>query len=55
MELRERVAALPWFHELDLGDGVFTPGIVKNDVLRKQADVYFKDGVAGRTVLDVGC
>lgn len=54
MTLNERVMALPWFHELEL-DGVLTPGPVKRDVLEAQADVYFKDGVTGSTVLDVGC
>jgi tRNA (mo5U34)-methyltransferase len=53
--LQDRVNALPWHHELDLGDGVTTPGSVKLDVLRAQADVYFKDGVEGSSVLDIGC
>jgi tRNA (mo5U34)-methyltransferase len=53
--LQERIDALPWFHELDLGGGVVTPGAVTRDVLQQQADVYFKDGVAGLSVLDVGC
>lgn len=47
--------ALPWFHEMDLGDDVITPGVVKRDVLAKQADVYFRDGLAGMSVIDIGC
>jgi tRNA (mo5U34)-methyltransferase len=53
--LREEVDALPWFHEMDLGDGIVTPGIRKREVLALEADCYFKDGVEGLTVLDVGC
>jgi tRNA (mo5U34)-methyltransferase len=53
--LREEVEALPWFHEMDLGEGVVTPGIVERNVLAQQADVYFQDGVEGMSVLDVGC
>lgn len=53
--LRERVNALPWFHQIDFGDGIVTPGRVPIAKLRKQADVYFRDGVAGKSVLDIGC
>jgi tRNA (mo5U34)-methyltransferase len=54
-ELRRRVEAIPWFHEIDFGNGVRSDGATPEDVLRRQADVYFKDGVAGRTVIDIGC
>jgi tRNA (mo5U34)-methyltransferase len=54
-DLQQRVEALPWFHELDLGGGVVTPGLAKREVLHAQADLYFKDGVDGLSVLDVGC
>jgi tRNA (mo5U34)-methyltransferase len=41
--LRAEVDALPWFHE------------IKAEVLALEANSYFKDGVEGLTVLDVGC
>jgi tRNA (mo5U34)-methyltransferase len=53
--LQAKVDALPWHHELDLEGGVRTPGMTKLEVLTQQADIYFKDGVAGRSVLDIGC
>jgi tRNA (mo5U34)-methyltransferase len=53
--LRKRIDALPWFHEIDFGDGIVSPGRTPLSVLERQASVYFKDGVEGLTVIDVGC
>lgn len=53
--LRGRIEALPWFHQIDFGDGLLTPGVVKIDALRRQADAYFRHGIAGKTLLDIGC
>jgi tRNA (mo5U34)-methyltransferase len=53
--LQERIGALPWFHQIDLGGGVITPGVAELDVLRMQADMYFKDGIEGLSLIDVGC
>jgi tRNA (mo5U34)-methyltransferase len=47
--------SLPWFHQLDLGGGVITPGVTSNAVLQAQADEYFKGGIGGLSVLDLGC
>lgn len=47
-------AELPWHHQIDLGDGRLTPGNTKLDVLRVQADIYFRD-IAGKSFLDIGC
>lgn len=52
--LAERVNLLPWFHRIDLGELV-TPGVANIEWMQAQADVYFRDGIAGKTVLDVGC
>jgi tRNA (mo5U34)-methyltransferase len=50
--LRERVRALdPWYHTLDLGDGVVTEGMFD---LRPYVERYGLPDVAGRRVLDVG-
>ena len=53
--LAQQVDALPWFHQLDLGNGVVTPGVIDRRILQAQADVYFRDGVEGLSVLDIGC
>jgi tRNA (mo5U34)-methyltransferase len=53
--LVDRVRSLPWFHSIDLGGGVVTPGATPLDVLERQVAVYFRDGLAGLSVLDVGC
>ena len=54
-ELRERVSSLPWHHEIDFGHGVRSPGNTPLGVLRPQAEIYFKNGVTGQSVIDVGC
>jgi len=51
----ERVNSLPWYHQIDLGDGILSPGMIKLEMLHAQADAYFQMPLAGRTVLDVGC
>lgn len=40
---------------MDFGSGVLSPGAKKLDVLRAEADVYFKPGIAGKSFLDIGC
>ena len=54
-QLQRRVDALPWFHEIDFGNGVRSSGATPHEVLRSQADVYFRDGLEGLTVIDIGC
>ena len=52
---QRRVDALPWFHQMNLGNGVMSPGATPLEVLEAAADVYFKDGLAGRSMIDIGC
>jgi tRNA (mo5U34)-methyltransferase len=55
-ELRARVEALPWFHQLDFGDGLLSPGDVKLSRIKRQSSIMFDTmPVAGLSVLDVGC
>lgn len=56
MTLTDRIASLPWFHYIDLGDGVVTPGIKGLDYLVKEEAPQLLDAVelAGGSVLDVG-
>lgn len=49
---RRRMAAFSWYHTVDLGDGVLTPGQYDHrDVL---GEYGIPDDLAGKTVLDVG-
>jgi len=50
--LQARVAALSWYHTIDLGHGVVTPGIFNT---LKYVDRYrIPASLAGRSVLDIG-
>jgi tRNA (mo5U34)-methyltransferase len=53
--LRGRALELRWFHDLDLGGGLRTGGETPLGRLQGLADIYFRDGVEGKTVLDIGC
>jgi tRNA (mo5U34)-methyltransferase len=53
--LRRKVNSLPWFHQLDLGDGILTPGRGPLEHLKASADAYFTMSLDGKSVLDVGC
>ncbi|MEH3047806.1 TIGR04290 family methyltransferase [Sphingomonas adhaesiva] len=58
--LRERVSALaPWFHNIDLGDGVVTaPDHFLGDYPATKFGEFggcLPDDLTGRTVLDIGC
>lgn len=49
------IASLPWFHSIDLGGGIVTPGKADIATLKAQADIYFRDSLSGKSVLDIGC
>ena len=51
-ELRRRVAKVNWFHTIDLGDGIVTPG----GTTRRASSAWLPSprDLRGRTVLDVG-
>jgi tRNA (mo5U34)-methyltransferase len=54
-ELQERVSHYPWFHSIDLGQGVVTPGGKTPEILDPEsAAVFGRIEVAGRSVLDIG-
>ncbi len=50
--LPARVAALPWYHRMDLGGGVVTPGVVESS--RVLPRLKLPESLAGRSVLDIG-
>lgn len=51
-DLAARVAALPWYHTIDLGDGIVTPGIY--DHRPYLAHYAIPADLAGKTALDIG-
>ena len=53
--LQERVDAIPfWWHSIDLGHGVVTPGHKPPDVLGAELDALALPDLRGKRVLDVG-
>lgn len=50
--LRARVEALPWYHTIDLGDGIATPGMM--DTRGCVDRIPFPPSLHGRRCLDVG-
>jgi tRNA (mo5U34)-methyltransferase len=50
----EADALTPWFHSIDLGGGVLTKGGKSVDTIRREADIAFRYGVEGKSVLDLG-
>lgn len=51
-ELRREAAAIRWFHTIDLGQGVVTPG--QSDTPAQLARIEMPSDLTGKTVLDVG-
>lgn len=51
-ELRRRVGAQAWFHRIDLGHGIVTPGI--DETQRKLGWLRLPESFAGKSVLDIG-
>ena len=51
-DLRSRVSALRWYHTLDLGAGIRTPGV--DDTPLRLARLDLPSSLAGKHVLDVG-
>jgi tRNA (mo5U34)-methyltransferase len=51
-EIRRRMAEFEWYHRIDLGDGLFTPGVYDLEPMHEYYGI--PETLAGRTVLDVG-
>lgn len=54
-ELLSQIQALPWFHSIDLGNGMVTPGRARLADLNAIAEVVFDEPLAGKAILDIGC
>jgi tRNA (mo5U34)-methyltransferase len=50
--LHEEVAKIRWFHSMDLGDGVTTPGVDRT--ASKLARLRLPQDLTGKSVLDIG-
>lgn len=54
-ELEEKARSVPaWFHSIDLGQGVVTPGHKTTERLAYEIDVMKLPDLRGKTVLDIG-
>lgn len=51
-EIRRRVDEIRWFHSIDLGQGIVTPGSDRS--AEKLARLHLPERLDGRSVLDVG-
>ena len=51
-DLQARVAATRWYHTIDLGNGITTPGV--DDSPQRLAKLHLPDSLAGLSVLDIG-
>lgn len=54
--LQAEIDRLPWFHQIDFGSGILTPGTIRTSKIRRMSRMLF-DGLdlQGRTLLDIGC
>jgi tRNA (mo5U34)-methyltransferase len=50
--LREQVADIAWWHTIDLGNGVVTPG--RDETPARLPLLHLPESLAGKTVLDIG-
>lgn len=51
-DLSARVFARPWFHRIDLGNRIVTPGV--DDSSAKLAHLHMPDDLSGKIVIDIG-
>jgi tRNA (mo5U34)-methyltransferase len=50
--LKDEVSRIRWFHSIDLGNGVVTPGVDRS--ARRLKGIHMPESLAGMSVLDVG-
>ncbi len=51
-ELKNEVEKIKWFHSIDLGNGIITPGIDKSE--KKLKRLMVPESLEGKSVLDIG-
>jgi tRNA (mo5U34)-methyltransferase len=53
--LAQKVTQIPWFHSVDLGHGIVTPGTKSPAIHRAECAAFFDPvKLAGRSVIDIG-
>ena len=53
--IAEQVKLYPWFHSIDLGHGIVTPGAKTPEIHAKEVAAFFDPiSMSGRTVVDIG-
>ena len=50
--IREEIAKVTWYHRIDLGHGIVTPG--SDDTVNRMAMIGLPNDLCGLTVLDIG-
>ena len=50
--LKEQVAKISWFHTMNLGNGIITPGV--DDTPKKLLSLGIPSDLSGKSVLDIG-
>jgi tRNA (mo5U34)-methyltransferase len=54
--LEPTIRKLRWFHQIDFGNGLLTPGTIKQSKIRRMSHMLFNGlDLRGRTLLDIGC
>lgn len=53
--LRQQVRSLRWFHQIDFGNGIVSPGWIRQSKIRRMSRLIFDRPIQGKTVLDIGC
>lgn len=51
-KLEDEIKSIKWWHRIDLGDGVFTPGTTDSE--EKLSRLHLPEDLTGMSVLDVG-
>ena len=51
-EVREQVKRIRWWHQIDLGQGIITPG--EDDTIRRISELGLPEDLSRKTVLDIG-
>ena len=51
-DFQRKLSAIHWFHQIDLGNGVVTPGSENTARLLKR--LRMPESLAGKTVIDIG-
>jgi len=54
--LQQEINALRWFHQIDFGNGVLSPGWIRvSKIKRMERAIFGPLNLAGKSVLDIGC